>query len=73
MDGKESSILKMDQKKRINLSKIDKFFKVSRKDKAIECLDVEASVILGIIKVEVRLTDTVILPDLTKTESNNCL
>ena len=28
MDGKESSVLKMDQKKRINLSKIDKMFKV---------------------------------------------
>ena len=28
MDGKESSVLKMDQKKRISLSKIDKMFKV---------------------------------------------
>lgn len=27
MDGKESSVLKMDQKKRISLSKIDKMFK----------------------------------------------
>lgn len=29
MDGKESNILKMDQKKRISLSKIDKIFKVN--------------------------------------------
>ena len=28
MDGKESNILKMDQKKRISVSKIDKIFKV---------------------------------------------
>ena len=28
MDGKESGVLKMDQKKRISLSKIDKMFKV---------------------------------------------
>lgn len=30
MDGKESNVLKMDQKKRINISKIDKIFKVTR-------------------------------------------
>lgn len=30
MDGKESNILKMDQKKRISISKIDKIFKVNR-------------------------------------------
>ena len=29
MDGKESNILKMDQKKRISISKIDKIFKVN--------------------------------------------
>ena len=30
MDGKESNVLKMDQKKRISVSKIDKMFKVTR-------------------------------------------
>ena len=32
----------------------------------------EVFVISGIIKVEVTLTETLIIPDITKTESNNC-
>ena len=30
MDSKDSDVVKMDQKKRINISKIDKIFKVRR-------------------------------------------
>lgn len=30
MDGKESNVMKMDQKKRISISKIDKIFKVNK-------------------------------------------
>ena len=32
----------------------------------------EVFVISGIIKVEVSVTETLIIPDITKTESNNC-
>jgi len=38
LDGKEITIYKLDQRKKINLSKIDKIFKVGRKKLDVYCI-----------------------------------
>ena len=41
MDGKESVVLKMDQKKRISINKIDKMFKVQYGALLSNCLNIQ--------------------------------